>query len=127
RTSNSGGSDLQFLKMADGQPLYLHVAGLVADKWNRHGQCGLVVGATFPNELAAVRQRVGDAVPLLVPGIGAQGGDVGATVRSGRDSAGTGMMINSSRGIIYASKGEDWREAAAAAAKSLRDAINAVR
>ena len=127
RTSNPGGSDLQFLKMADGQPLYLHVAGLVADRWNKDGQCGLVVGATFPNELAAVRQRVGDAVPLLVPGIGAQGGDVQATVRSGRNGAGTGMMINSSRGIIYASKGEDWREAAAAAAKSLRDAINAVR
>ena len=73
RTSNPGGSDLQFLKMEDGQPLYLHVAGLVADKWNANGQCGLVVGATFPNELAAVRQRIGDAVPLLVPGIGAQG------------------------------------------------------
>ena len=127
RTSNAGGSDLQFLKMADGQPLYLHVAGLVADKWNSDGQCGLVVGATFPNELAAVRQRIGDAVPLLVPGIGAQGGDVNATVQAGRNSAGTGMMINSSRAIIYASQAEDWREAAAAAAQGLRDAINAVR
>jgi orotidine-5'-phosphate decarboxylase len=127
RTSNPGGSDLQFLKMADGQPLYLHVAGLVADKWNGDGQCGLVVGATFPNELAAVRQRIGDAVPLLVPGIGAQGGDVNATVQAGRNAAGTGMMINSSRAIIYASKDEDWREAAAVAAKGLRDAINAVR
>lgn len=127
RTSNPGGSDLQFLQLADGRPLYLHVAGMVADTWNRDGQCGLVVGATFPKELAAVRERVGDAVPLLVPGIGAQGGDVQATVQSGRDSAGAGMMINSSRAIIYASQAEDWREAAAAAARSLRDAINAAR
>ena len=127
RTSNPGGSDLQFLKMEDGQPLYLHVAGLVADKWNANGQCGLVVGATFPNELAAVRQRIGDAVPLLVPGIGAQGGDITATVNAGANNARSGMMINSSRAIIYASGGDDWREAAGAAAKGLRDAINAVR
>ncbi|AOB25547.1 MULTISPECIES: orotidine-5'-phosphate decarboxylase [Bordetella] len=127
RTSNPGGSDLQFLKMADGQPLYLHVAGLVADKWNANGQCGLVVGATFPNELAAVRQRIGDAVPLLVPGIGAQGGDINATVQAGANSAGAGMMINSSRAILYASTGDDWRQAAGEAARGLRDAINAVR
>jgi len=127
RTSNPGGSDLQFLKLADGQPLYLHVAGLVADKWNSAGQCGLVVGATFPEELAAVRKRIGDSLPLLVPGIGAQGGDIPATVKAGRNSAGTGMMINSSRAIIYASQGEDWREASAKAAQSLRDQINAVR
>ncbi|WP_459615612.1 orotidine-5'-phosphate decarboxylase [Bordetella sp. 2513F-2] len=127
RTSNPGGSDLQFLKMADGQPLYLHVAGLVADKWNAAGQCGLVVGATYPNELAAVRQRIGDGVPLLVPGIGAQGGDITATVQAGADSQGAGMMINSSRAILYASGGDDWRAAAAAAARGLRDAINDVR
>ncbi|SAI27801.1 orotidine 5'-phosphate decarboxylase [Bordetella ansorpii] len=127
RTSNPGGSDLQFLKMEDGQPLYLHVAGLVADKWNSAGQCGLVVGATFPNELAAVRARIGDAVPLLVPGIGAQGGDVTATVRAGANKAGAGMMINSSRAILYASGGDDWRDAAAIAARGLRDEINAVR
>ncbi len=72
RTSNAGGSDLQFLKMEDGTPLYLHVADLVANKWNRNGQCSLVVGATFTDEVAAVRERVGD-MPLLVPGIGAQG------------------------------------------------------
>lgn len=127
RTSNPGGSDLQFLKLENGQPLYLHIAGLIADKWNVAGQCGLVVGATFPNELAAVRQRVGDTVPLLVPGIGAQGGDITATVNAGRNASGTGMMINSSRAILYASGGDDWRDAAAAAARDLRDAINAVR
>ncbi|MVW71702.1 orotidine-5'-phosphate decarboxylase [Bordetella sp. 15P40C-2] len=127
RTSNPGGSDLQFLKLDSGEPLYLHVAGLVADKWNAGGQCGLVVGATFPNELAAVRQRIGDSMPLLVPGIGAQGGDVTATVNAGRTQAGTGMMINASRAILYASGGDDWREAAATAAQGLRDEINAVR
>jgi orotidine-5'-phosphate decarboxylase len=82
RTSNAGGSDLQFLNV-DGKPLYQHVAQLVAQKWNRNGQCALVVGATFPEELAQVRAIVGD-MPLLVPGIGAQGGDIAATVKSGR-------------------------------------------
>jgi orotidine-5'-phosphate decarboxylase len=127
RTSNPGGSDLQFLKTENGEPLYLHVAGIVADKWNAQGQCGLVVGATFPAELAAVRKRVGDDVPLLIPGIGAQGGDVTATVNNARNTAGTGMLINSSRAILYASGGDDWREAAAKSAADLRDAINAVR
>ena len=97
RTSNPGGSDLQFLEV-EGKPLYQHVARLVAKKWNRTGQCGLVVGATFPQELAQVRSIVGD-MPLLVPGIGAQGGDIEATVKAGRTGTGAGMMINSSREI----------------------------
>lgn len=125
RTSNPGGSDLQFIEDRDGTPLYLHVASLVAEQWNRAGQCGLVVGATFPEEIAKVRARVGD-MPLLIPGIGAQGGSIPATVRAGRDSHGTGMMINSSRAILYAGQGDDWREAAADAARATRDAINAV-
>lgn len=126
RTSNKGGSDLQFVDTAEGVPLYLHVAGLVADRWNANGQCALVVGATFPDELAKVRERVGD-MPLLVPGIGAQGGDIPATVKAGSNKHGTGMMINSSRAILYASGGDDWREAAASAALATRDAINAAR
>ncbi|CAM5277956.1 Orotidine 5'-phosphate decarboxylase OS=Eoetvoesiella caeni OX=645616 GN=pyrF PE=3 SV=1 [Eoetvoesiella caeni] len=126
RTSNKGGSDLQFVETIDGVPLYLHVAGLVADRWNTNGQCALVVGATFPEELAKVRERVGD-MPLLVPGIGAQGGDIPATVKAGSNQRGTGMMINSSRAILYASGGDDWREAAARAALATRDAINAAR
>ncbi|MEN3294667.1 MAG: orotidine-5-phosphate decarboxylase, partial [Burkholderiales bacterium] len=88
RTSNPGGSDLQFLTV-EGKPLYQHVARLVAEKWNANGQCGLVVGATFPAELAQVRKLVGD-MPLLVPGIGAQGGDVQATVSAGKTANGTG-------------------------------------
>ena len=126
RTSNPGGSDLQFMTLADGTPLYLHVAKLAAKKWNTHGQCGLVVGATFPNEIAKVREVVGD-MPLLVPGIGAQGGDIPATVKAGLTTQGTGMMINSSRAILYASAKEDWQQAAAQVAQSTRDAINAAR
>jgi orotidine-5'-phosphate decarboxylase len=125
RTSNPGGSDLQFLNV-DGTPVYQVVARLAAEKWNAAGQIGLVVGATFPREIEVVRSIVGD-MPLLIPGIGAQGGDVDATVKAGRDSSGkAGMLINSSRAIIYASKGEDFAAAAAEAAKKTRDAINAV-
>ncbi len=124
RTSNPGGSDLQFLNV-DGKPLYQHVARLVADKWNANGQCALVVGATFPEELAQVRAIVGD-MPLLVPGIGAQGGDIEATVKSGRTYNGTGMMINSSRAILYAvpKANEDFAAAARRVALETRDAIN---
>ena len=129
RTSNPGGSDLQFLKVGE-VPLYQHVARLVAEKWNRNGQCGLVVGATFPEELAQVRAIVGD-MPLLVPGIGAQGGDIAATVAAGRSSDGTGMMINSSRAILYAQPQaggtETFADAARRVACQTRDAINAQR
>jgi orotidine-5'-phosphate decarboxylase len=127
RTSNPGGSDLQFLNV-DGKPLYQHVASLVADKWNRNGQCALVVGATFPEELAQVRALIGD-MPLLVPGVGAQGGDVEATVRSGKTASGAGMMINSSRAILYATPqgSEDFAAAARRVALETRDAINLYR
>ncbi len=127
RTSNPGGSDLQFLEV-DGKPLYQHVAQLVAQKWNRNGQCALVVGATFPQEIAQVRAIVGD-MPLLVPGIGAQGGDIEATVKAGQTTDGTGMMINSSRAILYAKPqgDESFADAAARVARETRDAINAFR
>ncbi len=127
RTSNPGGSDLQFLQV-DGKPLYQHVAQLVAEKWNRNGQCALVVGATFPQEIAEVRKIVGD-MPLLVPGIGAQGGDIEATVKAGQTADGAGMMINSSRAILYAKRdqGESFADAAARVARETRDAINVFR
>jgi orotidine-5'-phosphate decarboxylase len=104
------------------------VARLVAEKWNKNGQCALVVGATFPDELAQVRAIVGD-MPLLVPGIGAQGGDIEATVKSGRTANGTGMMINSSRAILYAQPqgNEDFAAAARRVALETRDAINRYR
>jgi orotidine-5'-phosphate decarboxylase len=127
RTSNPGGSDLQSL-LVDGQPLYQHVARLVAQQWNRNGQCALVVGATFPQEIAEVRKIVGE-MPLLVPGIGAQGGDIEATVFAGQTHDGAGMMINSSRAILYAKQvdGEGFADAAARVARETRDAINAYR
>ena len=127
RTSNPGGSDLQALQV-DGKPLYQHVARLVAQQWNRHGQCALVVGATFPQEIAEVRKIVSE-MPLLVPGIGAQGGDIEATVLAGQTRDGMGMMINSSRAILYAKQvdGEGFADAAARVARETRDAINAYR
>ncbi len=133
RTSNPGGSDLQFLDVGTPEKpekLYERVARLVADEWNRTGQCALVVGATFPAEIARVREIVGE-LPLLVPGIGAQGGDIEATVRAGRtgngDRPGTGLMINSSRAIIYAGKDESYAAAARRVAQETRDAINRYR
>ena len=127
RTSNPGGSDLQFLNVApNGEPLYLHVAKLAAQQWNQSGQISLVVGATFPEEIAKVRAIVGE-MPLLIPGIGAQGGDIDATVSAGKvpGKPGTGMIINSSRAILYASSGSDFAEAARAVALSTRDALRA--
>jgi orotidine-5'-phosphate decarboxylase len=125
RTSNPGGSDLQFLNVSpDGQPLYLHVAKLAAQQWNSSGQISLVVGATFPEEIAKVRAIIGD-MPLLIPGIGAQGGDIDATVKAGAipNKPGTGMIINSSRAILYASSGSDFAEAARVVALNTRDAL----
>jgi orotidine-5'-phosphate decarboxylase len=106
--------------------LYERVARRWRNEWNEIGDCGLVVGATFPAELARVRAIVGD-LPLLVPGVGAQGGDVLATVQAGRTAEGTGLMINSSRAILYAGKGEDFAAAARQVALATRDEINAAR
>ena len=124
-TSNPGARDFQEL-LVDGAPLYTHVARTIAEHWNSDGNCALVVGATFPEELKVIRDLVGD-MPLLIPGVGAQGGDVEAVVRNGKTADGTGLMINSSRGILYASSGAGFAEAAADAARELRDAINRYR
>ncbi len=129
-TSNPGARDFQDLTVSDGSgglaPLYQHVARTIARDWNGDGNCALVVGATFPGELKVIRDIVGD-MPLLIPGIGAQGGDVEAVVRNGKTADGTGLMINSSRGILYASQGHDYARAAADAARALRDEINRYR
>lgn len=129
RTSNQGGSDLQFLDVDTPRgrmKLYEHVARTVAEDWNASGNCGLVVGATFPGEIARVRELTGD-MPLLVPGIGAQGGDIAATMAAGRTAKGAGLMINSSRAVLYAGRDEDFAEAARKVALDTRDAINAHR
>ncbi|MFA5590750.1 MAG: orotidine-5'-phosphate decarboxylase [Lysobacteraceae bacterium] len=125
RTSNPGSGEFQDLPV-DGLPLYRHVARRVANEWNEHGNCALVIGATWPDELAQVRADVGE-LPFLVPGIGAQGGDVQAVMRAGACADGGGLVISSSRAILYAGAGEDFAEAAAIAAQQQRDAINAFR
>jgi len=125
RTSNPGGADLQALPVG-GRPLYQVVAELAARRWNSRGNCLLVVGATYPQELAAVRALVGD-MPLLVPGVGAQGGDVAAAVTAGQSADGSGLIISSSRAILYASAGEDFAAAARAATQALRAQINQSR
>jgi orotidine-5'-phosphate decarboxylase len=133
RTSNPGGSDVQFLDVPSAgsvgsagpsRKVFEHIATLCAGPWNTNEQLGLVVGATFPQEVARVRE-LAPTLPLLIPGIGAQGGDLVATVKAGRDANGRGMLINSSRAILYASSGEDFRSAARAEALRTRDAINA--
>jgi orotidine-5'-phosphate decarboxylase len=118
RTSNPGGDDLQSLDVG-GTPLYLRVAEMVANDWAPHGDCALVVGATYPDELREVRARVGD-LPILVPGLGHQGGDPHAAVAAGATADGRGLMISSSRAIIYASSGDDFAAAARQAAIEAR-------
>lgn len=122
RTSNPGARDFQDLECG-GRRLYRHVAERVAQQWNAAGNCMLVVGATYPQELAEIRAATGE-LPFLVPGVGAQGGDVGAAVRAGRTQDGFGVVLNSSRGILYAGNGADFDAAAAAAARQLREEIN---
>ena len=125
RTSNPGAGDLQDLAVG-GRRLFHVVADLAARRWNTRGNCALVVGATYPRELAEVREIVGN-MPFLVPGVGAQGGDVAQAVQSGQTAAGAGLVISSSRGILYASSGENFVSAAREATLKLRDQINASR
>ena len=122
RTSNPGARDLQDLD-SGGRKLYLRVAELAAREWNANANVALVVGATYPQELGEIRAIVGD-MPILVPGVGAQGGDVAAVLANGATAAGTGLVISSSRAVLYASAGRDYAEAARAAALKLRDEIN---
>ena len=121
RTSNPGAADLQSLPTADGQPLYLSVANR-AREWSEshHRNLGLVVGATWPDELSQVRARCPD-MPILLPGIGAQGGDLEASVAAGTDARGRGLLVSASRSVIYAGEAEDIR----AEASRLRAAANA--
>lgn len=121
RTSNPSAAEFQN-QLIDGLPLYLHVAKMAQERWNANGNICLVVGATAPEEMAKIREIAPD-LPFLVPGIGAQGGDLAATVKAGRFASGNGLMINSSRGILYASDGADFAAAAAREARKLKEAI----
>ena len=133
RTSNPGGDDLQTQRLAsvDGSPmLYEHLARLAQGPWNLNGQLGLVVGATYPAEIARVRE-IAPTLPLLIPGIGAQGGDAQATVHAGLRTCANGLsgpiIVNSSRAILYASSGADYVNAARQSARSSRDLLEAAR
>ncbi len=133
RTSNPGGDDLQNQRLAsvDGQPLlYEHIARLAQGPWNLNGQLGLVVGATYPAEIERVRE-LAPTLPLLIPGVGAQGGDAVATIRAGHRTQGgetTGpVIVNSSRAILYASSGADFAAAARAQAQQTQALLNAAR
>ena len=117
RTSNSGSGEIQEL-MIDDEPLYRHIARMVSESWNGGGNFGLVTGATYPTEIAEVR-AIAPAIPLLIPGIGAQGGDIEATVRAAQ----TNMIVSSSRSIMYASQGEDFVEAAQRSAQDLHGSL----
>jgi orotidine-5'-phosphate decarboxylase len=133
RTSNPGGSDLQTQRLQGGDLLYEHIARLAQGEWNRTGQMALVVGATFPNEIARVRE-IAPTLPLLIPGIGAQGGDAAPAVRAGwRSDAADGgrttgpIIVNSSRAVLYANAGDDFAAAARGAATAARAALNGAR
>ncbi len=125
RTSNSGAGEFQDLEVA-GEPVYLRVAKNVAQKWNTNNNCLLVVGATYPDELKKIRD-IAPNMTFLVPGIGAQGGDLENTLKNGLNSKKRGLIINSSRGIIFASKENDFAQKAKAAAQELRSQINVFR
>ena len=121
RSSNPGASEFQDL-IVENDPLYLAIARRVM-AWNRHGNCGLVVGATYPDELAAVRKRA-PSLPILIPGVGAQAGDLEAAVRAGRSESGGLALINASRSVIYAGADADFRSEVRLAAEDLRGRIN---
>ena len=128
RTSNPGGDDLQNQRLVsiEGQPLmYEHIAKLAQGPWNLNGQLGLVVGATYPQEIERVRS-IAPTLPLLIPGVGAQGGDAVATVRAGLRSDGP-IIVNSSRAVLYASSGDDFGAAARAEALRTRAVLEAAR
>lgn len=125
RTSNPGAKDIQDLEIK-GKKLYQVIASMAVDRWNYNRNVLLVVGATYPQELNEIRSIAGE-IPFLVPGIGAQGGDVEKAVIKGKNGKGAGMIINSSRGIIYASDEKDFAMAARNAAIQLRDEINRYR
>ena len=124
RTSNPGAGEFQDMPVGPEQePLYMTVARHIAQEWNSNGNCAIVVGATYPDELHRTRTLVGD-MPILIPGVGTQGGEVAATVKAGQDSRGRGMIISASRSIIFASRGSDFASAARTAAEQLRVEIN---
>jgi orotidine-5'-phosphate decarboxylase len=124
KTSNAGAREIQDLRI-NGEPVFVHVARR-ALAWDHHGTLGLVVGATYPADVATVR-AVAPQAPILLPGVGAQAGDLAASVRAGVTATGERVIVNASRSVLYASTGEDWQTAARAEARRLQQAINSAR
>ncbi|AWD32386.1 Orotidine 5'-phosphate decarboxylase [Candidatus Kinetoplastibacterium sorsogonicusi] len=129
KTSNKSSKDFQELILNNGNSLYLHIADTIAKKWNYNKQCALVVGATFPNDIKKVRDIVGEDMPLLIPGIGAQGGNLESTINAGINKLGSGILINSSRNILYPyidNININWMQYSADQAKVLNNKINSI-
>lgn len=120
RTSNEGAGEFQDLFIVDGTPFYQAVARTIAKEWNANNNCGLVVGATYPEELAKVRAIIGDDMPILVPGIGTQGGNLKETIKAGKKN----MIINAGRSVIFASQGKDFAQAAREETLKLHELVN---
>lgn len=125
RTSNTSASDIQDIDI-DGEKFYQKVAKLVNDEWNYNKNCLLVVGATWPSQMTEIRNIVGN-MPFLVPGVGAQGGDVRSMVEAGKTPDGMGLIISSSRAVLYASSGSDFAQAARDVTLKLKKEINQYR
>lgn len=125
RSSNEGAEDIQDLELSDGRPLYLALAEKVGT-WNEHGNAGLVLGATWPEQIEPVREACPDLL-FLLPGVGAQAGDLEATVEAAMNESGGGFIVNASRGVLYAGRGDDYAEAARNEALKIRGRINVMR
>ncbi len=125
KTSNPGAGEIQDLVVEGGERLFMTIARR-ALTWDRHATLGLVVGATYPADVAAVRGIASDA-PILLPGVGSQAGDLERSVQAALDADGGGAIVNAGRSLLYASRGEDWQAAARAEALAMREAINAAR
>lgn len=126
KSSNPGSGEFQDLEL-NGKKLYVHITERVKNEWNGNNNCHVMIGATYPKELAEARRIIGEDMMILIPGIGAQGGDIAATVQAGINKAGKGIMISSSRDILYASDAQDFAEAAHARAKATKEEINKYR
>jgi orotidine 5''-phosphate decarboxylase, subfamily 2 len=125
RTSNAGAKDIQDLEV-NGAPVFEHVARMISNDWNTNNNCCIVVGATWPEQMQRLREATGD-MPFLVPGVGAQGGDVEALVAAGQTENGRGLIINSSRAVLYADSGKGFEMAARKVALETKELINQYR
>lgn len=126
KSSNEGSGEIQNLDIGD-KKLFEYISEKVVNEWNENNNCLLMIGATYPNEMASARQIAGDEIPFLVPGVGAQSGDIGAMLNAGLNSNKKGLIVSSTRAILYASDGDDFADAAKNETIKLKDTINSYR